>query len=182
MMGLLHPAFERALRSTAAPAPRTSEEEHMFDPIRRSVRVERTAEDTFRLFTEHIGDWWPTERLSRTADGEFGDGVKLERVVFEPEQGGRVYEVTSDGREGSWAEILVYDPPRRIVLAWKPNDRDRPPTEVEVRFEADGDGTRIDLEHSGWDRLGDLAARARQGYSDGWRLPLDRFVAAAAAG
>jgi uncharacterized protein YndB with AHSA1/START domain len=105
--------------------------------------------------------------------------VKLERVVFEPAQGGRIYEVTSDGREAPWAEILVYDPPRRLVLAWKPNDRDQPPTEVEVRFEADGDGTRLDLEHSGWARLGDLATEARKGYSAGWQLPLARYAAAA---
>jgi uncharacterized protein YndB with AHSA1/START domain len=151
----------------------------MFEPIRRNVRVDRTQEDAFQLFTEHIGDWWPTEKFSRTADGEFAEGVKLERVVFESRQGGRVYEVTSDGREASWAEVLVYEPPHRIVLAWKPNDTDRPPTEVEVRFEPDGSGTRVDLEHRGWERLGDLAAQARQGYSDGWRTPLERFVAAA---
>jgi uncharacterized protein YndB with AHSA1/START domain len=157
-------------------------EETMFEPIRRSVRVDRTREDAFELFTGHIGDWWPTEELSRTADGKFGEGVKLERVVFEPKQGGRVYEVTSDGREASWAEVLVYEPPARIVLAWKPNDSDRPPTEVEVRFEPDGGGTRVDLEHRGWERLGDVAAKARQGYSYGWQTPLERFVAAAAAG
>jgi uncharacterized protein YndB with AHSA1/START domain len=154
----------------------------MFEPIRRSVRVERSVEDSFRLFTQRIGDWWPTEKHSRTADGEFGADVKLERVVFEPVRGGRVFEVISDGREASWAEVLVYEPPRRFVLAWKPNDTDRPPTEVEVRFEPDGDGTRVDLEHSGWARLGDLAADARKSYSEGWRLPLERFVAAAAAG
>jgi uncharacterized protein YndB with AHSA1/START domain len=157
-------------------------EEAMFEPIRKSVRVDRTQQDAFDLFTEHIGEWWPTEELSRTADEKLGKGVKLERVVFEPRQGGRVYEVTSDGREPSWAEVLVYEPPSRVVLAWKPNDSDRPPTEVEVRFEPDHGGTRVELEHRGWERLGDLATKARQGYSDGWRIPLERFVAAAAAG
>jgi molybdopterin synthase sulfur carrier subunit len=98
--------------STARDAPLSSRRgTHMFEPIRRSVRLERTQDDAFRLFTEHIGEWWPTERFSRTADGEFGDGVELERVVFEPQQGGRVYEITSDGREASWAEVLVYEPP-----------------------------------------------------------------------
>jgi uncharacterized protein YndB with AHSA1/START domain len=153
--------------------------EATFEPIRRSVRVDRTQEDAFELFTERIGEWWPTEEFSRTADEEFGEGVNLERVVFEPREGGRVYEVTSDGQEASWAEVLVYEPPSRIVLAWKPNDADRPPTEVEVRFEPDAGGTRVELEHRGWERLGDLAAKARQGYSDGWRTPLERFVAAA---
>jgi uncharacterized protein YndB with AHSA1/START domain len=151
----------------------------MFEPIRRSVRVERIPEDTFRLFTEHIGAWWPTERFSRTADGEFGDGATVERLVFEPKQGGHLYEVASGGRTASWAEVLVYDPPHRIVLAWKPNDRPEPPTEVEVRFLPDDGGTRVELEHSGWARLGERATEARNGYSAGWQLPLERFVAAA---
>jgi uncharacterized protein YndB with AHSA1/START domain len=151
----------------------------MFEPIRRSVRVDRAREDAFRLFTEGMGEWWPVERFSRTADGEYGEGVKLERVVFEPREGGRVYEVTSDGREPSWAEILTYEPPSRIVLAWRPNDSDRPPTEVEVRFEPDGEGTLVELEHRGWERLGDLAADAREGYANGWPLTLERYAAAA---
>jgi uncharacterized protein YndB with AHSA1/START domain len=157
-------------------------EQATLEPIRRSVRVDRTREDTFELFTEHIGDWWPTQSHSRAGDGQYGDGVKVERLVFEPKAGGRVYEVTSEGVEGSWADILVYEPPGRIVLAWKPNDSQRPPTEVEIRFEADGAGTRVDLEHRGWERLGDIAAEAKESYGDGWRTPLERFVAAAAAG
>ncbi len=35
------------------------------------------------------------------------------------------------------------EPPARIVLAWKPNDRPEPPTEVEIHFEPDGDGTLV---------------------------------------
>jgi uncharacterized protein YndB with AHSA1/START domain len=156
-----------------------ADEGTMFDPIRRSVHVRRPPEETFRLFTDGIDDWWPTERLSRAADEQYGDGVKVERVVFEPRRGGRVYEVTSEGVEGSWADVLVYEPPARIVLSWKPNDRPEPPTEVEVRFEADGDGTLVQLEHRGWDRLGERASEARGSHGEGWRLPLERFAAAA---
>ena len=39
-------------------------EEAMFEPIRKSVRVDRSQEDAFELFTEHIGEWWPTEAPS----------------------------------------------------------------------------------------------------------------------
>jgi uncharacterized protein YndB with AHSA1/START domain len=154
----------------------------IFEPVRKRVRVDRTAEAAFRLFTEHIDRWWPVEVFSRAADEQYGDDVKVERVVFEPRPGGRLYELTSEGVEGVWADVLEFEPPSRIVLAWKPNDRPEPPTEVEIDFEPDGDGTIVRLEHRGWDRLGARAAEARDGHDGGWRLPLERFVAAAAAG
>jgi uncharacterized protein YndB with AHSA1/START domain len=147
--------------------------------VRKSVRVERTIDDAIRLFVDDIDHWWPVERFSRAVDDQYGDGVAVKRVVFEPRRGGRLYEITSEGVEGSWAEVLVFAPPTRVVLAWKPTDRQEPPTEVDVRFERDGDGTIVSLEHRGWERLGERAAEARRGYEDGWRLPLERFVAAA---
>ena len=151
----------------------------LLEPVRKSVRVQRTQEEAFQLFTEHIDRWWPVEVFSRAADEQYGDGVKVERLVFEQRTGGRLYEVTSEGIEGVWAEVLTYEPPSRIVLAWKPNDRPEPPTEVEIQFEADGNGTTVRLEHRGWDELGDRAAEAREGHDGGWQLPLERFVAAA---
>jgi uncharacterized protein YndB with AHSA1/START domain len=52
---------------------------------------------------------------------------------------------------------------------------DGPSTEVEVAFTSTGDGgTRIDLEHRGWEALGPDAAK-RQGYDDGWRTLFERF-------
>jgi uncharacterized protein YndB with AHSA1/START domain len=152
------------------------------EPVRKRVRVERAVEDAFRLFIDDIDRWWPVERLSRAADDQYGKGVTVKRLVFEPRPGGRLYEITSEDVEGEWASVLVYEPPTRLVLAWKPNDRQEPPTEVEVGFESDGEGTIVTLEHRGWERLGDRAAEAREGHGDGWRLALNRFVAATAAG
>ncbi len=161
--------------------PKT-DEEAISEPVRKRVRVDRSPEDAFRLFTEHLDRWWPVEVLSRAADEQYGAGVTVERVVFEPRAGGRLYEVTSEGVEGVWAEVVAFEPPARIVLAWKPNDRPEPPTDVEILFEADGDGTVVRLEQRGWEKFGARAAEARDGYDRGWKLPLERFVAAAAAG
>jgi uncharacterized protein YndB with AHSA1/START domain len=105
--------------------------------------------------------------------------VKAETIVFEEREGGRVIEVMSDGTEATWATILAWDPPRRLVLAWKPNLGDNPPTELEVTFTTDGDGTRVDLEHRGWERLGALAEEARSGYGENWDGVMALFVAAA---
>jgi uncharacterized protein YndB with AHSA1/START domain len=94
------------------------------DPVRKSVRVDCDVEKAFRVFVEDFDRWWPVERLSRTADEQYEPGVTLDRVVFEPRTGGRIYEVTSEGVEGLWADVLAFEPPSRVVLAWKPNDRD----------------------------------------------------------
>jgi uncharacterized protein YndB with AHSA1/START domain len=150
------------------------------EPVRKSVRVDCDVDRAFRVFVEDFARWWPVEVHSRAAHDEYRDGVTVEHVVFEPRVGGRLYEVTSEGVEGSWAEVVVFEPPTRVVLAWKPNDRSEPPTEVEVRFEPDVDSTIVRLEHRGWEALGARAAEARDGYDGGWQLPLERFAAAAA--
>ena len=151
----------------------------MIEPIRASVTVGRTPEDAFRVFTRDMGAWWPLQAFSMAEDTYEDRGVKAETVVFEEHEGGRVYEVLSDGTEGTWATILAWDPPRRLVLAWKPNLTDNPPTELEVTFVADGDGTRVDLEHRGWERLGAMAEEARAGYGENWNGVLALFVSAA---
>jgi hypothetical protein len=66
------------------------------------------------------------------------------------------------------------------VLAWKPNSTPRPPTELEVRFTPEGGGTLVELEHRGWERLGEIAEDSRAEYGTGWVRVLDLFREAAA--
>jgi uncharacterized protein YndB with AHSA1/START domain len=141
-------------------------------PINRSVTVNRKPMDAFRIFTEKIGSWWPT----------IGHSIGDERVVdivFEPAEGGRVYEVWDDGTQHDWARLLAWEPGSRLVMAWQPNP-DRPaPTAVEIRFIHEGEGTRVELEHREWDRLGDEAEEARANYAGGWQTTLNLFAQAA---
>jgi len=67
-----------------------------------------------------------------------------------------------------------------FVLARKPHSRPVPPTEVEVRFVPDGEGTRVELEHRGWERVGAEASEVREGYASprGWVTTLNVFAAA----
>ncbi|HEV8564139.1 MAG TPA: SRPBCC domain-containing protein [Actinomycetota bacterium] len=148
------------------------------DPIRASIAVHRAPEDAFRVFTRTMGTWWPVADYSMARDRQ-EEGIKVESVVFEEREGGRVYEVMSDGTEGTWGTVLAWDPPRRLVLGWKPNLTDNPPTELEITFSPDGDGTRVELEHRGWERLGALAEQAREGYGRGWTGVLGLFAQAA---
>ena len=150
----------------------------MIDPIHATVTVGCPPEDAFRVFTREMGSWWPLQAFS-VAEDTHGGGVKAETVVFEEREGGRVIERRSDGSEASWATVLAWEPPRRLVLAWKPNLTDNPPTELEVTFTPDGDGTRLDLEHRGWERLGALAEEARAGYGENWNGVLALFAGTA---
>ena len=152
----------------------------MIEPIRRHVTVDLEQQAAFDVFTKEMGAWWPVESHSMAADRE--DGTTVESLVFEERVGGRVYEVDSNGNEGTWATVLAWDPPLRFVLAWKPNLRDEPSTEVEVTFTPGDAGTRVDLEHRGWERLGERALFASEGYRSGWvRILGERYAGAAQA-
>ena len=150
----------------------------MIEPIRASVTVDCAQERAFRFFTERMDTWWPLDVHSIAVDDRDGT-VKAEAVVVEGREGGRIYEVMSDGAEGSWGTILAWEPPSRVVIAWKPNTSDNPPTELEITFVPRGERTRVDLEHRGWERLGELAEAARGGYGEGWMGTLERYASAA---
>lgn len=140
-------------------------------PVVESVEVGLVVEEAFRLFTEQMHTWWPVARHS------IGEG-KVETIVFEGRTGGRVYERWDDGAEADWADILEWDPPHRLRLAWHPNESGLS-TDVEVSFAASEAGTRVELTHWGWENLGADAVAARESYSGGWKTVLDIFRAAA---
>lgn len=151
----------------------------MIDPIHRSITVSRTTPDAFRLFTGEMGTWWPLDTHGRADEFE---GAKTERLVFEERAGGRVYEVLTNGVEADWGIVTTWDPPSRVVLDWNPSPEDRPYTEVEVTFTPTvGGGTRVDLHHRHWERLGEEAGAAyRANYGPGWAYVFDeRFGGAA---
>jgi len=145
-----------------------SETQTTIQPVRRAVTVERPLEDAFRVFTEGLGTWWPVATHSIAKDA-------VETVVMEDRVGGRLYERTTGGAESDWGRMLVWEPPRRIAFEWQITGT---PTEVEVRFTPEGDRTRVDLEHRGFERLEDGAER-RESYNNGWVTVLERYAAAA---
>ena len=93
-------------------------------------------------------------------------------------EGGRIEEVLEDGSTRDWGGVVVWEPPHRVLYSWKPNDRPTPPTEIEVRFTAQGEGTRVDLEHRGWEGLGQAAEEVRPLYASegGWTMVLGLFA------
>ncbi len=69
----------------------------------------------------------------------------------------------------------MWDPPSRFAMTWHPGSDPARATNVEVRFTVEGESTRVDLVHSGWEKAGDGAASRREGYSPGWDFVLAGF-------
>jgi len=134
--------------------------------INKTITVDASVETAFDTFTRRMDSWWPTKTHS------IFEG-KVQEVVFDERTGGRVYERAADGEEADWADVLAWEPPARLVLRWRVNP-ERGPTEVEVRFTPENGGTRIDLEHRGWDEIGDADGRA--GYDTGWDFVLGNYI------
>jgi uncharacterized protein YndB with AHSA1/START domain len=140
--------------------------------IRKSITVECPLEHTFEVFTERIGSWWPLETHSIEAGRT---GTPPETAVLEGRVGGRLYERQTDGSEGFWAQVVAWEPPRRLVLQWKVNPDAPAATEIEVRFTPEASGTRVELEHRGWEPFGDKAKEARDDYDSNWLGVLRKF-------
>ena len=128
----------------------------------------------FAAWTERIDLWWPKgHSVSGEADVE---------VVLEPGVGGRIYERTRDGREIDWGEVTRWEPPARLGYLWHIRRDRADATDVEVTFADLGDGTtRVDIRHTGWERLGVGGAAWRDANRGGWAGLLPHYVAFVAA-
>jgi len=123
--------------------------------IRKSIRVNRSPEISFRVFCENISEWWPG-----------GFGGKDAKIILEGRVGGRFYERRPDGTEYQIGQVSAYQPPSVVAFTWRAPSWDVH-TQVEVRFAAEDTGTRVVLEHSGLEQ--DAKTReTHRGYEDGW--------------
>jgi uncharacterized protein YndB with AHSA1/START domain len=143
-------------------------------PLRKTVTVEQPVDKAFALFTGRIAEWWPP------ADHPVAAGVGTDpgTVVLEPRPQGRIYHRRSDGTITTWGEVQVWEPPHRLVLRWQPAGVTGAPTEVEIRFTPEDGHTRVELEHRGWDQLGDRTGATRADYDSGWENVLQLYTAA----
>ncbi len=141
--------------------------------------VATSAERAFRVFTEGMDRWWPREHHIGASP--------LKRAVLEPRAGGRWYAICEDGSECDTGKVLVWDPPRRLVLAWQITAEWKFDanflTEVEVSFIPEGPKrTRVELEHRNLDRYGAGAVDLRKAIDGpgGWGTMLEAFASIAA--
>ena len=150
--------------------------------MQTSVVVDAPIEHAFRTFTEDFDRVKPRDHTMLDTE--------IEKSVFEPRVGGRVYDLGIDGTECQWGRVLACEPPERVVFTWDispqwelEGDLEKT-SEVEVRFIAETpDRTRVELEHrnlhrhvEGWEAL-----RESVSSEGGWPLYLRRLAAAARA-
>jgi uncharacterized protein YndB with AHSA1/START domain len=121
-------------------------------PIRISFELACPAEHAFATWTERIGSWWPSDHTV--------SGANDVTVVLESRVGGRIFERTRDGVEHDWGSVIAWSPPTRLSYSWHLGRESDDATQVEVRFLAITDEvTRVEIEHAGWERLGESAPR-----------------------
>lgn len=119
-----------------------------------ALRVKASPERAFSAFVGEIGAWWRPNGLFQTTPR--APGV----LAFEAREGGRLTETLESGKVFEIGSILVWEPPARLVFSWR--QANFPPdlhTQVEVRFEAVGEETRVSVEHRGFDQVPEGAAR-----------------------
>lgn len=141
----------------------------VLDPVRKTIRVGWDIHAAFSRFTAGMSEWWPL--ATHSVGGEEAVGVVLEEKV-----GGRVYETQSDGSTSDWGRVTVWEPPERLSFTWHPGRKADGAQLVEVTFIAEKGGTRLELVHSGWERLGARGASVREKYEEGWEMVLARFA------
>ena len=147
----------------------------MTSPLRVSFEVACPAAHAFEVWTSRFGTWWPSDHTVS------GDPHAL--VVLEPKVGGRIYERQVDGIEHEWGEVTRWEPPERLDYRWHLGRAREAATDVEVRFvPLDAGGTRVEIEHHGWERLGEAGADWRDRNRRGWESLLPHFAAAAERG
>lgn len=140
-----------------------------FSPVRKVVTVKATQARAFDRFTSEIALWWP---LASHSVGE----ANAENVAIEGWVGGRIVERIRGGREAVWGTITAWNPPHRLAFTWHPGDEPAVAQDVEVSFIPAGPRTRVELEHRGFERLGDRARKARKGYPIGWAFVLGLYA------
>lgn len=146
--------------------------EEQLAPVRKSIVVRRTPEEAFEIFTGRIGTWWPLAKFSIHQ----ADAVTC---AIEPRVGGKVEEVSKNGERATWGTVRAWEPAKRFVMSWHPGSDPETPTEVEVRFTEVPEGTRVELEHRDWIKLGARAEQTRGGYDQGWVEVFERRYAEA---
>lgn len=144
------------------------------EPIRIAFDVDCPVERAFTVWTDRISLWWPADHTVTAASDL--------TVLLEGRPGGRIFERTTDGTEHDWGEVTVWQPPDRLAYLWHLNRDRSDATDVDIRFVPVGPSrTRVEIEHSGWERLGTGGREWRDRNRGGWATLLPHFVEAARA-
>jgi len=139
-------------------------------PIRKELVLPVDPARAFDVLTTRIAAWWP--RVTHSVGGETVE------VTLDGRIGGEIAETTRDGVRHVWGTITAWEPPNRLVSSWHPGHPAEDATELEIRVEPHGAGSRLVLEHRGWER--GAWSEQRASYETGWDPVLVRYEAVVA--
>jgi uncharacterized protein YndB with AHSA1/START domain len=139
--------------------------------IKKEILVEASQQTAFEVFTQQMGQWWPTTH-------HIGKSPMTD-CVLEPTNGGRWYSRHDDGSEADNGYVLNWDPYARVVLAWQiDGDFQYKPdliTEVEINFIPESpEQTRVTLEHRNLDKLAG-GVKVISSMDEGWGFILNLY-------
>ena len=97
------------------------------------------------------------------------------KLFLQGQVGGRFYKQRTDGTEYEIGRVTVYQPPSLVAFSWRAPSWDVT-TQVEIRFSPEAGGTRVELEHSGWEQSA-KTLEARGNYDSGWGTILGHYQA-----
>lgn len=139
-------------------------------PLTMELDLACPAEHAFTVWTTRISTWWPPDH---TVSGD------PEQIVLQGHLGGRIFERTREGVEHDWGRVTAWEPPTRLAYTWHLGSDAAAATQVEIRFLPRDDATsRVEIAHSGWQRLGAAAAAGRDRNRHGWAGLLPHFLTA----
>lgn len=133
------------------------------EPVSLTLDLVCSVEHAFDTYTDRMSEWWPLGSHAVETD-------KATKCVVETRRGGRIYEVTSEGKEHLWGTVLECERPGLLRHSWHPGGDPEKPTTVEIRFESSGDGCRMSLVHDGFEILGERGPLVRDQYVPGWNF------------
>lgn len=130
----------------------------VFPVVRMSVEINAPIEKVWALVStpEGVREWFT-------------------RQTFEPRPGGRLEMHVNYGVATTiTGKVTVFEPPHRLGFTWHEQEEGREPwpvdTLVTLALEEVGAGTRVTLEHSGFDALPSaLAMQEFEGHVTGWQ-------------
>jgi uncharacterized protein YndB with AHSA1/START domain len=146
-------------------------------PVKKSITVRASVPQAFEIFTADFDSWWPRSHHIGSSP--------MQKAIIETHLRGRCYSEQIDGTECDWGQVLAWEPPHRLVIAWQiGGDWKYEPdlaksSEVEILFTEEPDGrTLVSLEHRHLDRTATHAEAMRASLEspNGWGGMLQLFA------
>lgn len=139
--------------------------------IDKSVVLPLTPAAAFELFTTRAGEWWPADRRH----------LNDPRSQMFMLASGRFYERATDGTELDLGRVRLWEPPHRVLLDFFVGTDATHPTQVEIRFTPEGDGTRVSVQHQPGERGAALWDKRAPIFARSWTAVLAALQTAASA-